>query len=524
MKYFVFRNQTVEPFLGYNDIQYSGYDDVSFVPDQTDRFIWFYQVPFKINSKQLSDEISTYVDKLKLVVSRIGNKEMWIFTLVNLFPCRLISSDMQVEEAICRFNQMILTLAQAHHNLRVINFNEFTNRYSDEQLISWKFYLISQMQLNPKLAKDFAVWFEHKERELTLVRKKCLVLDLDNTLWGGILGEDGAAGIQIGGDYPGKAYTYWQQALLELSKVGVILTVCSKNNEQDVLDVWKNNPFMVLRKEHFCAWRINWKDKALNIEDLAKELNIGLDSMVYVDDSQTERELIKQMLPMVAVPDFPQKPYELMSFFRKLVNDYFCIYNITEEDSQRTTQYKTNAQREIERHRFVDFNTFLESLRIEITVSLIDEYNISRVAQMTQKTNQFNMTTHRLTEQDIRQQLLEGWKIFCLRVKDRFGDDGITGAIFITPTHHIDNLLLSCRILGKGIEYAFVSYVLNLFRREGIEKVTASFLPSSKNMQATEFYDVLGFTLESTLDNEKFYSMTLTKELPIKKFYKIKMD
>jgi len=523
MKYFVYRNQTVEPFLGYNDIYYSGYDDVSLVPNQTDRFIWFYQVPFKINSKQLSDEISTYEDKLKLVVSRIGDKELWIFTLVNLYPCRLVSSDIQVEEAISRFNHMVLTLAQAHHNIRVINFNEFTNRYSDEQLISWKFFFISQMQLNPKLAKDFAIWFEHKKKEFALNRKKCLVLDLDNTLWGGILGEDGAAGIQIGGDYPGKAYTYWQQALLELSKVGVILTVCSKNNEQDVLDVWEKNPFMILRKEHFCAWRINWNDKVFNIEDLAKELNIGLDSMVFVDDSQIEREQIKQMLPMVAVPDFPQKPYELMMFFRQLVNDYFCIYKITEEDSLKTSQYRANAQREMERHRWDDLNTYLESLRIEITLSLIDEYNISRVVQMTQKTNQFNMTSHRLTELDIRQQLSEGWKIYCIRVKDRFGDNGITGAIFITPTHHIDNLLLSCRILGKGIEYAFVSYVLNLLRKEGIEKVTASFSLSAKNMQAMEFYKVFGFRLESKLDNENFYSMTLSKELPIKKFYNIKM-
>ena len=142
---------------------------------------------------------------------------------------------------------------------------------------------------------------------------------------------------------------------------------------------------------------------------------------------------------------------------------------------------------------------------------------------MSQKTNQFNMTSHRLTELDIRQQLSEGWKIYCIRVKDRFGDNGITGAIFITPTHHIDNLLLSCRILGKGIEYAFVSYVLNLLRKEGIEKVTASFSLSAKNMQAMEFYKVFGFRLESKLDNENFYSMTLSKELPIKKFYNIKM-
>ena len=146
--------------------------------------------------------------------------------------------------------------------------------------MDWKFYFLSQMGLNPRLANDFKAWLAKKLDQVALKRKKCLVLDLDNTLWGGVLGEDGIDGIKIGGDYPGKAFLYFQEALLELSKSGVILTVCSKNNEQDVLEAWEKNPFIVLKKEHFAACRINWQDKATNIRELAEELNLGLDSFV----------------------------------------------------------------------------------------------------------------------------------------------------------------------------------------------------------------------------------------------------
>ena len=523
MKYFVFRNQTIEPFLGDDDIAYSGYDDISVVPQKAERYIWFYQVPFNMDSQQLACEVKTYIDRLQLVLDWIGAKEMWVFSLVNLFRCRLVGNDTTVDDAVQAFNHEVGLLAKEKANVRLIDFAEFTSRYAIDQLVNWKFYFISQTQLNTKLAKDFTRWFVRKEEEMALKRKKCLVLDLDNTLWGGILGEDGMTGIQIGGDYPGKAFLYWQQALVELSKTGIILTACSKNNELDVMEVWERHPFMVLRKEHFSAWRINWQDKATNIQELSKELNIGLDSMVFIDDNPTERALVSQTLPMGAVPEFPNKPFELMPFFLQLVNDYFRIYSITDEDRQKTEQYKANAQRAIERSRYVDMDSYLESLDIEITISAADDFNRSRIAQMTQKTNQFNLTTHRLTEQDIRQQLADGWRIYCVSVCDRFGDNGITGAIFITPQNHIDNLLLSCRILGKGIEQAFVASVLNLLRTEEVTEVTAMYVQSAKNSQTADFYDRMGFTLTATDTQGKNYRKALTDEIPIKDYYQIKI-
>ena len=357
MRYFIFRNQTVEPFLGEDGIGYSGYDDISQITENAERYIWFYQVPFNINSQQLAEEVSSYIDKLQLVFSRIQERELWVFSLVNLYECRLTGDDTRVEEAVCSFNAKVLEMTKKHQNVKRIDFAEFIKKYKVEERVNWKFYFISQMQLSTKLSKDFSIWFTHIEGELAGKRKKCIVRDRDKTLWGGILGEDGVTGIQIGGDYPGNAFLYWQQALLELSKTGVILTICSKNNENDVFEAWEKNPFIILGKDHFSAWRINWQDKATNIQELANELNIGLDSMVFIDDNPTERALVKQALPSVTIPDFPSQPYQLMSFFKQLVDDNFSIYSITEEDRNKTLQYKANARRAEERKRFVDMDS-----------------------------------------------------------------------------------------------------------------------------------------------------------------------
>ena len=528
MKYFVFRNQTVEPFLGDKDVAYSGYGDISFVPQDASKYIWFYQIPVNTNDEQLASEIGEYFNMLQLVVSQINeNKDILVFTLVHLFRCRLVGDSGAVDEAVSQFNSDVRQLSKTHKNVHLIDFSEFAEQYPADQLVNWKFYMISQTLLNTKLAKNFSDWFTHVERELELKRKKCLVLDLDNTLWGGILGEDGADGIKIGGDYPGKAFYYWQQALLELSKTGVILTICSKNNEQDVEELWKRNPFIVLRKEHFSAWRINWNDKASNIQELAKELNIGLDSMVFLDDNPAERLLVSQTLPMVAVPEFPSKPYELMPFFKHLVTTYFRVYTITDEDRQKTAQYKANAQRAAARSQFVDMEAYLSSLDMRIDIISANEFNISRIAQMTQKTNQFNLTTHRYTESEIKQLLVEKWKIFCISVSDRFGDNGITGTVFFKPMSgkqfEIETLLLSCRILGKGIEQAFLSFCLNLLKKEGVQKIHASYLPTAKNSQVSDFYDRMGFTLTDIRNECKYYELPLHEAFPIKPYYKIEV-
>ena len=519
---FVFRNNTIERFFG-KEYAFSGYDDISVIPADAESYVWFYQVPIKFDQSVLAAEIDGYSQKLGFVLSQIdATKQVVALTMEQLYAVPFTDDDHRLRSAVSAYNEALYTLSEQFSNLKVIDFSEFTCKHNAKELFDWKFYFISQMGLNPALHKEFKEWFGRKLESIALKRKKCLVLDLDNTLWGGVLGEDGIDGIKIGGDYPGKAFLYFQEALLELSKSGVILAICSKNNEQDVLDAWEKNPFLVLKKEHFATYRINWTDKATNIKVLAEELNIGLDSFVFVDDSPTERELIKQVLPMVSVPEFPAQPYELPAFFKQLVEDYFKAYSITDEDKKKTQQYKANASRAQEQRNFGDFTSFLKSLDIQMTIEQANDFNIQRIAQMTQKTNQFNLTTQRYTDADIRQHLKDGWKIWCLSVADKFGDNGITGCMMIKG-NVVDTLLLSCRILGKGIEYAFVKTILKLYKKQWGSGLNAMYIPTAKNGQVANFFEKCGFdVLASDEDGTKHYlSFLKDKDLTVEDYYHI---
>ena len=519
--YFVFRNNTLERFFT-KEYTFSGYDDISVIPADAEGYVWFYQVPVKFDQALLVSEIEGYSQKLAFVLSQIdATKTIVALTMEPLYAVPLTDDDHRLRSAIAAYNEALYTLAGQYPHLKVIDLSEFTAQYPAQELMDWKFYFISQMGMNPALHKAFKSWFSKKMEGIAMKRKKCLVLDLDNTLWGGVLGEEGIDGIQIGGDYPGNAFRYFQEALLELSKSGVILTVCSKNNEQEVLDAWNQNPFLVLKKEHFATYRINWTDKATNIREIAVELNIGLDSLVFVDDNPVERELIRQMLPMVEVPDFPEQPYELPVFFQQLVNDYFKVYSITNEDKKKTQQYKANASRAQEQRQFADFTDFLRSLDIQLTIEQANDFNIQRIAQMTQKTNQFNLTTRRYTDADIRQFVKDGWNIWCLSVADKFGDNGITGCIMVHG-QEIDTLLLSCRILGKGIEFAFVKQVLSLLKEGGVSALKASYILTAKNAQVADFYEKCGFQLQSEHDGVKHYALSLNEaDMEIEDYYHI---
>jgi FkbH-like protein len=291
---------------------------------------------------------------------------------------------------------------------------------------------------------------------------------------------------------------------------------------------WDKNPFLQIKKEQLAAWRINWKNKADNIIELAEELNIGLDSMVFVDDNPAERELVKQMLPMIETPEFPKQPYMLYNFFEKICTDYFQIYKLTGEDKEKLEQYKANAERVSFQKSFVSFDDYLKDLEIVLDIQELSPVNLPRIAQMMQKTNQFNLTTKRYTEEDIKIFASKDAKIYCIGVSDKFGDSGITGTIIVTvdeknKSANIDSFLLSCRILGKNIETAFLKFVLQQLKKTGILQVTAIFIPTAKNMQVSYFYEKNGFELiNKTVSGEKHYLCNLKQiNTIIEDYYKI---
>jgi FkbH-like protein len=534
MKHFIFRNTTIEPLFKSKDIEFSGYDDISSINTDADIFSWFYLLPYQHESEVLVSQIEFFYMNIEMVYKRIPETKFFcVFTLVNPFGSPIKTGDFSVQNAINDFNQKIVKFSESRVNFKIIDIADFYFNNRSIELIDWKYYFISKMLINPRLAKSFSLWFQSQIDAIMSKRKKCLVLDLDNTLWGGILGEDGISGIKIGGDYPGNCFAEFHKSIIELKNSGIILTVCSKNNEADVLEAWDKNPNIIIQKSDISSYRINWNNKAQNIREIAEELNIGLDSMVFIDDNPTERELVSQVLPEVTTPDFPAHPYDFPNFIGKLVSDYFQTYDVTEEDINKTKQYKSNSNRAAFKKSFDDFDQYLKSLKIKIIIEKASKFSIPRIAQMTQKTNQFNLTTYRYTEGDIREFVNNDHWVYTMAVEDKFGDNGITGLTIIeidkkNNTAQIDSLLLSCRILGKSIEEAFICYILNKLKESGVKEVFAKYLVTAKNSQVKDFYEKIGLICTNenkTGSHEKEYSIVLD-DFPYEEndIYKIKEE
>lgn len=323
--------------------------------------------------------------------------------------------------------------------------------------------------------------------------KKCIVLDLDNTLWGGVIGEEGFDNIALSLTPPGASFIAFQQALRDLHDRGVILAINSSNNPEDALNVIRTHPNMILKEPHFAAQRINWNDKVENMRELAKELNIGLDSMVFLDDSPLNREAMRTFLPEVETPDLPADPTQYAKFLHSL--PHFKSGAITDEDKMRGNLYVTERLRkEAEKHSG-NREEFLKGLGIELEVCEDDSSSLARLAQLTEKTNQFNVKKRPMTEQEIEAFIQDGtYAVFHGRAVDQFGDQGIIAFALVRKEKelwHIESLLMSCRVIGRGIEDAFLAAIARRAEEEGARDISVTFEPSEKNEPAHTFVERL---------------------------------
>ena len=325
-----------------------------------------------------------------------------------------------------------------------------------------------------------------------VARKKCLLLDLDNTLWGGVIGEDGLNGIQLSETGEGARYRDFQLRIRELSEMGIILGIVSKNNEADALEVFDRHEHMVLRKSDFAALKINWAPKAENIANLAQDLDIGTDSIVFIDDNPVEREAVRTALPEVTVPDFPADTCELASFFERVYKDCFFTLESTAEDRKRTAAYLANANRAAERTAAPSIKEFLVGLGTKIFLTRAGDEDLRRAAQLTQKTNQFNLTTRRYTEQELRAlQATPGTEVFIASVADKYGDNGKVLVSIVRrearDTAKLDTFLMSCRVMGRFIEDQILDHMVKELRADGLSRLRVQFIPTRKNAPARAF-------------------------------------
>ena len=372
-------------------------------------------------------------------------------------------------------------------------------------------YRLAKIEWDGPAATGVAQLIGRALRALVRPACKCLVVDLDNTLWGGVVGEDGPRGINLAeGDPAGESFLAFQRALLDLKAQGVLLAICSKNNREDAEEAFEISQ-MPLRLTDFAATRINWANKHENILGIAQELNIGTDSMVFVDDNPAECELVRQMLPEVTTLQLPRDPAEYVDTLTRLPN--FDKLVITDEDLRKTELYRENAARMEKRAQIVDLVGYLESLGTKLQFANASLENLVRIHQLFSKTNQFNCTTKRYTPAEIEEFIeSDDWLLEFVKAEDNFGDLGVIGIYLVRlekEKSEIDSFILSCRAMGRGIESAMCNRIKDhIFKKPGAKELLASFVPTQKNSPAVDFFESQAFeVIDVSRDGAKQYRL-----------------
>jgi FkbH-like protein len=465
---------------------------------------------------QLLEKTKNDID---LLFQNLKSSRLVLFNLFSPLPISHLSLQKTAFERLCdSLNAYLQKNAPA--NMRLIDLTPLYATLSMQNSIDWRYFFSSKAPYTIEFLKAYAEAITPFILASQGRAKKALIFDCDNTLWKGILGEDGFAGIEMSSESKaGVVFENIQYQAAALAKTGVIIGLCSKNNPEDIARVLSEHPNMILRDEFIAIKRINWTDKVTNLKEIAKELNIGLDSMVLIDDSDFEVNHVRSALPDVTVFQVPDKisQYpEAFSSWRRL----FLNLSATSEDGQKIKMYKDESLRNEAKAKFEKIEDYLASLNLEIIFHSNDSALTPRLSQLTQKTNQFNLQTQRLTEAEMQARIDNpNFEVLAFEVKDTYGSSGITGLItasldMATKTAEIENFLMSCRILGRNIEYRIFDQLVEILKSRGIVKLNAQYLKTPKNQQVADFYEKLTFEKIQQTENAKTYSLALSRYQP----------
>lgn len=399
-------------------------------------------------------------------------------------------------------NGLIAALAEEDGNRYLIDILSLQSEYGRKNMFDERLYYLSKtvfrMDFLPVVAKEIVSVMEVLNGKI----RKCLVTDLDNTLWGGVIGDDGIEGIQVGNIGIGPAYSDLQTWIKELSERGVAVAVCSKNNDNTAREPFIKLKEMVLHLEDISVFLANWDDKVSNIKKIRQILNIGFDSMVFVDDNVFERDLVRQMLPDVTVPDLPADPTRYLSALQEM--SLFETVTVSKEDRNRTRLYQEEARRNELRAEISDMDDYLRNLRMQAEVSPFSHFSAPRIAQLSQRSNQFNLRTRRYTEQDIENMIADPKRYLTMAVdlKDRFGEYGIISVVILSriddDTLFLDTMLMSCRVLKRTVEEFIFNRIVAECRKIGVGKILAEYLPTPKNVMVRDLLGKYDFEKRET--------------------------
>lgn len=428
-----------------------------------------------------------------------------------------------IKAMVSMLNTLLEEWAWDKEGIYIFDYNNACAQYGMDKAMDKKLYYAAKSSVSFPFIRVIAA--EHMRYILPIKsrNKKCLVLDLDNTLWGGTAGEDGLHGVVLDITGPGRAFYDFQQVVLNLYNKGILLAVNSKNNPEDALEIMERHPHMLLRKKHFSVLKINWNNKAVNLNEIAKELGIGIESIVFIDDNPIERDLVKSMLSEVTVVEMPEDTARYAETLERLPE--FELLSITEDDLRRNEMYKANIERQEILKNLSTMEDYLSGLDLEITVEAANSFTIPRISQLSLKTNQFNMTTKRYQTEEIQKMAVsEDYVVLSCSVKDKFGDRGISG-VCIAKLHDteaaIDTFLLSCRVLGLGIEYALLSTIVEILHNKGITTIYASYVKTAKNSANEGFYSTAGFSTESADPGQTYHVLNPGKSVKRNDYIKI---
>ena len=396
-----------------------------------------------------------------------------------------------------KLNYLLMEGCQQVKNVYILDLDAIQAACGREAFSDPKLYYIAKMPISVDMLPAVAKKVVDLVQVLRGAAKKCVIVDLDNTLWGGVIGDDGLSGIQVGELGTGHAFSDFQAWLKELKNRGILLAVCSKNNESAAREPFEKHPEMVLRLEDFSMFVANWEDKASNIRTIQKQLNIGMDSLVFLDDNPFERNLVRSIIPEITVPELPEDPAMYLQYLRGL--GLFEAASYSAEDSGRTRQYREQAERAVFASSFQSYDAYLEGLGMEAVAAPFDPFHYPRIAQLTQRSNQFNLRTVRYTEAEIEAIARdEGHICLYFMLKDKFGDHGLISVVILDKqdrdTLFISEWLMSCRVLKRGMEEFIVNKILQTAGEHGFRRVIGEYLPTAKNAMVQDLYEKLGFT------------------------------
>ncbi len=397
---------------------------------------------------------------------------------------------------IRKLNYLLMEKCTQYKNVFIIDIEYLQQIYGEDGIKENKMYYIAKIPLSTKILPEVAKQTIDVIKAMKGKMKKCVILDLDNTLWGGVIGDDGLENIQIGELGLGHAFSEFQMWLKELQKRGIILAVCSKNEEVVAKEPFLHHPEMVLHMEDIAMFVANWEDKASNIKKIQDTLNIGMDSIVFFDDNPFERNLVKSMIPDITVPDLPEDPSQYLEYV-KLLN-LFETAAYSETDKNRTKQYQEEIGRVNLQKQFSSYSEYLESLEMVAEAKPFDKFHFSRIAQLTQRSNQFNLRTVRYTEQEIEQLAKEKEHLtLYFTLKDKFGDYGLISVVVLDKqpenTLFISEWLMSCRVLKRGMEEFILDEIIRTAEENGFKKVIGEYIRTPKNNMVSELYKKMGF-------------------------------